>query len=134
MTAVTLVLSLDDDRAACRAPGAMDNRVVVASAFGAFHGGLLAVCWVAPPETGKHCLSRVEPALGALSGLSGRAREKHFAVFPAVIGRAPPREKFARHTGLFGHVGVAVFINFQSTFNFTPKDDLAFNLDRKSVV
>ena len=42
MAAMAPMLCLNDDRAACWAPCGVDNRVVVASAFGAFHGSLLA--------------------------------------------------------------------------------------------
>lgn len=43
MAAIAPMLSFDDNRAARGAPGAVENRVVVASAFGASHGGLLGV-------------------------------------------------------------------------------------------
>ena len=42
MTAGTPMLCFDDDGVARGPSGSVDNRVVVASAFWAFHGGLLA--------------------------------------------------------------------------------------------
>lgn len=41
MTAGAPVFCLDDDRVARGAPGTVDDRIVVALAFGALHGGLL---------------------------------------------------------------------------------------------
>ena len=86
------MLCFDDDGVARGASGSVDDCIVVATAFWAFHGGLLAVCWVAPPETGEHCLSRVEPALGALSGPIPEGERETLAVFPAVMVRAKPCE------------------------------------------